>query len=319
LPAVFGLMALASMLPVFELLAGRVDKLNQPWYDVKGAWLVQLGNATSAQNTSDVGFWDEVEITAFWKYENCFYVGDLFEAWTLFQFGKLILEEIGESIAKHGHRSPEITNDSDQEQEAQQSQLEDQEPHALSQLEADLVDSHRAVKALTWVGTSMFVLLCVEQSAVSLWPYLVTTAYDADTLMFTLSVGGFVTSCAAIYNLVIVESAFHRHLEPISPVLKFVTVKLLVSLSFFQSSVLAILQAAEKTLPDTTRSFLRYVPLLGDILSMSDVQSHLFYPALTIFECLFLTFLHLFIWKADEAWYVEAEAASEKTPLLKDV
>eukprot|EP00443_Scrippsiella_acuminata_P058618 CAMPEP_0115432558 /NCGR_PEP_ID=MMETSP0271-20121206/32169_1 /TAXON_ID=71861 /ORGANISM="Scrippsiella trochoidea, Strain CCMP3099" /LENGTH=257 /DNA_ID=CAMNT_0002857915 /DNA_START=137 /DNA_END=910 /DNA_ORIENTATION=+ len=165
LPAVFGLMALASMLPVFELLAGRVDKLSQPWYDIKGAWLVQVGNATSADNISDVGFWNEVETKAFWKYENCFYVADLFEAWTLFQFGKLILEEIGESIAKHGHRSPDVSNDNGQEQETQQSQLEDQEPQTLSQLEVDLIDSHRAVKALTCVGRYL-ALRCVVRGAV---------------------------------------------------------------------------------------------------------------------------------------------------------
>jgi len=233
-------------------------------------------------------------------------VADLFEAWVLFQFGKLILEEVGESIAKHAHRCLEVANDE-----------ESIEHQALSNLEQDLVDSHRAVQALTWVGTMLFVGLCLVQTACSIWPYLVGQTYDQDTVMFTLQVAGFVASCAAIYNLVVVEQAFHRHLDPISPLLKFFTVKMLVSLSFLQSGALSILQAGEKLLPETTQTFLHWVPFLGDILTFSDVQFKLFYSALTMFECFLLAVLHLLVWKANEAWYKDANTGLETEPLVR--
>lgn len=185
-------------------------------------------------------------------------------------------------------------------------------PGEASRLRSDLADSHRALLSLTWVGTTLFVALCIVQSALSFWPYLGGDRAQESPIMFHLQVAGFVASCAAIYNLVIVERAFGRHLTSIVPASKFLTVKLLVSLSFLQRGMIGLLQS--RLLPDPLQRFLSFVPVLRDIVDFSDLQLHLFYPALTIFECLFLSIAHLLVWRSNERWY--HECPSERSPLL---
>lgn len=302
LPTVFGLMALAAMLPVFELTTGQitVDMLASPWYDFRNPFnhidWSRFSSQQGPQSSHKPAEWKDAKVLALWRYETCFYVADLFEAWALFQFGRLILERVSEAIGREADANVE-------------------KGESLTKAERDLADSHRAVTSLTWVGTSLFVACCVTQSACSLWPYLGGSRTDQESIMFHLQVAGFVSSCAAIYNLVVVETAFVRHLEPLCPMLKFLSVKILVSLCFVQRGFFSFLQACDKMLPETTQKTARVVPLLGDIFRMSDLQLHLFYPALIIFECLALAILNLLVWKSNEGWYLEE--GTEHEPLVK--
>merc|ERR1719330_712528 len=160
---------------------------------------------------------------------------------------------------------------------------------AATKLERELAESHKAIEALTWVGTSMFIALCVVQSAFSLLPYIGGNLAQQETTMSHLQIAGFVTSCAAIYNLICVEGAFHTRLGDLSPFSKFLTVKFLVSLTFIQQTILGMLQVGNTLIPSAVQGILRSLPLLGDILHMSHFQSHFFMPALVIYECLILS------------------------------
>uniref|UniRef100_A0A6V0CAR2 Uncharacterized protein n=1 Tax=Zooxanthella nutricula TaxID=1333877 RepID=A0A6V0CAR2_9DINO len=309
LPAVFGAMSLASMLPIFELVTGRInsDMLLSPWYDFKHPLMAHDTGLGPAAGAKSAGAWKEAQELAFWRYETCFYVADLFEAWILYQFGRLVLEQVSESIAgQEGYANLIDGNGGDSE---------DPPVGSLSKVESDLRDSHRAVAILTWIGTSVFVMLCVAQSACSLWPYIGGKRHAQESIMFHLQIAGFVASCIAIYNLVVVERAFHRHLADVWPMSKFFTVKVLVTLGFIQRSILGALQELDKSLPQLSAKIEALVPFLGDIMRFTDVQTHFFYPALIIFECLLLAIVHLFVWRSDEMWY-RAHQDDEHAPLL---
>jgi len=136
-----------------------------------------------------------------------------------------------------------------------------------------------------------------------------------------LSVAGFVASCAAIYNLVVVEQAFHRHLSHLNPLMKFLTVKFLVSICFLQKTVVEGLEYANNLMPETMKSVVRHVPFVGDIVHLTELQQHLFYPSLVMYECFILAILHLFVWKANETWYKTTRPTldlnyTENDPLL---
>mmetsp|Transcript_68649 Transcript_68649/g.147051 ORF Transcript_68649/g.147051 Transcript_68649/m.147051 type:complete len:465 (-) Transcript_68649:39-1433(-) len=314
LPAVFGVMAVASMVPVYELVTGYTDPnmlINPLGLDARpgvagmtgSMGVVHYSNASSFVASNPLAYtaqFEELKQLAFWRYETCFYVADLFEAWALYQFGILALELIGDSIAK---------------KQKTFSSLAEGEVQVTAAME-DLVASHVAMTNLTWLGTSIFVLVCVVQTACSLYPYLAGTVEGQAHIMQHFQVAGFVASGAAIYNLLIVERAFHRHLEPASPLLKFLSVKILVSLSFFQRGLILVLQGCERLLPEVMRDIVKRVPLVGDIVNLTEVQMHLFYPSLILVECLLASVMHVWAWRSDEAWYADGYAGSETTPLL---
>jgi len=243
--------------------------------------------------------WDKSFNLAMWRYETCFYVGDLFEAWALYQFGLLALDLIRESF-KSKLRS---------EHEA--------ERHAGE----ELLKSLDAVSSLAWLGTMAFVVVCVGQTACSLSPYMVgiSATERSDAIMTGFQVAGFIASSVALYNVFVVERNFHAHLSRSSPLLKFLSVKILVSLSFFQRGLLVLLQGGNKLMPHFVQRIVGYVPLFGDILNMTEVQLHLFYPALILYECFLTTLLHFWAWKPNELWYEEKDgylSDPERTPLL---
>jgi len=332
LPAVFGVMIMAALVPIVELTTGHADMtmLDAPFnVDVTDivksitgarAWRPnvtvgsgQLAMSGLAIETSHKGlqFVDPLatilggkgvdaadsdkspEVTeefenlvkvVLWRYETCFYVADLFEAWALYQFGRLALDLIGETYMRN-------------------------------QPSRELLRSHEAVQALTWLGTITFVLVCLAQTACSLLPYMGGSGEKLDLVMMSFQVAGFFASGAAIYNVYVVERAFHDQLLKCSPVLKFLSVKILVSLAFFQRGTLVLLQSLNTLLPEMVQKLVRYVPLVGDIVNMSSVQMHLFYPALILFECLFAALMHIWAWRASEDWYNE-DSPEERQPLV---
>lgn len=304
LPAVFGVMALASMVPVLELVTGSVDSaaLSTPFgMDLSNVPFHWAAGQAAILGAPVVALDAEQKLRlALWRYETCFYVADLFEAWALYQFGKLALEIIGDSFAKRESMQGPECHPSGVDATSMQ----------------DLLASHAAVTSLTWLGMVTFVVVCVAQTAFSLWPYLGGSQEDTRTIMLHFQVAGFVASSAAIYNVYVVERAFHRHLAACSPVLKFMTVKILVSLSFFQRGLLVVLHACNQNLPEVVKRVVSLVPLVGDIVNLTEVQLHLFYPALILFECLLTATMHLWAWSSEEVWYDPELENPELEPLL---
>eukprot|EP00928_Gymnodinium_smaydae_P077976 TRINITY_DN6154_c0_g3_i1.p1 TRINITY_DN6154_c0_g3~~TRINITY_DN6154_c0_g3_i1.p1 ORF type:complete len:457 (-),score=84.64 TRINITY_DN6154_c0_g3_i1:317-1687(-) len=323
LPAVFGVMVMAAMVPIVELATGNVDSsvlmnpigadLQAVFHDKMQSVISRLHGdvsdvpsgshsasaaagaalraVTGAGNQTAQLAWRDLEQYSMWRYETCFYVADLFEAWALYQFGCLALDLIGAS-------------------------------YKSSSASRELTASHSAVRSLSWLGTITFVLVCLAQTACSLWPYIGGAQEKQHMIMAAFQVAGFFASSVAIYNVFVVERAFHDQLAPCSPVLKFLSVKILVSLAFFQRGILVLLQACNQMLPSVAQRIVRYVPLLGDLLNLSEVQMHLFYPALILFECLLAALMHLWAWTASEEWYAVSEdfyvEASETTALLEN-
>merc|ERR1719277_1068591 len=104
LPAVYGLMAMSALVQLYRLASSEHSEHQR-----------------------------EVLLS---RYETCFFVADLYEAWALYQFGKLTLEVLGYKFAQR-----EATN------------LEQQGS-------SDVLLSFTAVSSLAWLGTWMFVIVC---------------------------------------------------------------------------------------------------------------------------------------------------------------
>eukprot|EP00429_Kryptoperidinium_foliaceum_P054977 CAMPEP_0176095526 /NCGR_PEP_ID=MMETSP0120_2-20121206/47880_1 /TAXON_ID=160619 /ORGANISM="Kryptoperidinium foliaceum, Strain CCMP 1326" /LENGTH=449 /DNA_ID=CAMNT_0017429493 /DNA_START=86 /DNA_END=1435 /DNA_ORIENTATION=+ len=318
LPSVFAVMALASMVPLLELVTGNISEemLNTPFgVDIRSRLgklnvqssmkddLVQIANATAtAAGQGGTMGWDKSITLAMWRYETCFYVGDLFEAWALYQFGLLALDLIRESFEN------QLKSESEAERSAAR----------------ECLATLSAVSKLAWLGTMSFVIVCVGQTACAMSPYIMGTSSlnGSDTILLGFQVAGFIASSVALYNVFVVEYTFHRYLDRSSPLLKFLSVKILVSLSFFQRGLLVILQGGNKLLPEVVQRIVAYVPLFGDIINMTEVQLHLFYPACILYECFLTTCLHFWAWNANEAWYFHPELGDvetepvERTPLI---
>mmetsp|Transcript_14462 Transcript_14462/g.45459 ORF Transcript_14462/g.45459 Transcript_14462/m.45459 type:complete len:418 (-) Transcript_14462:34-1287(-) len=282
LPAVYGVLALNSMARMFQLHSG----------DFKDDFKIgRMANRTVKDE-------EQLYIS---KSETCFWVGDLYEAWALFQFGKLSLELIRASLWK-----------------MQTSDRVDEREKARA-----LMVAHSAVESIAWLGIALFLLVCILQAGWSI--YLLTftgsstdwATYNARAAQF--GAAGMVASAGAIYNVHVVESTFHKYFEGYRPLLKFITVKIIVSFAFFQKGIFKVLKAMDETFPSFMRRIIHGCPLLGDIIRFPEVQFQLFYDSLILFECILIALLHVWGWSAHEEWYLEekeVEEAGEESRLL---
>lgn len=256
LPAVYAVMTLSALVCVYKLVA------------------------QDAQVESDVTDWEQTKLSAFARYETCFYVADLYEAWALYQFGLLVVEILEESIAA-ADRSPETPN------------------QPVRGLSATLTIG--AISGVMWVGTFLFVAVTSIQAAVSLYCWVVidpsTKWHQFESLMQQFRYAGMVASAAAIYNVHIVEHTFAEFLGDFYPFTKFLSVKLLVFFAFWQKPVLLLLQWVR-------------------ILHVSDVQLKLLQSVLLVFECAAGAGLHWWAWSSQEAWYTEKKLDGERQPLV---
>eukprot|EP00443_Scrippsiella_acuminata_P092737 CAMPEP_0115379734 /NCGR_PEP_ID=MMETSP0271-20121206/4681_1 /TAXON_ID=71861 /ORGANISM="Scrippsiella trochoidea, Strain CCMP3099" /LENGTH=315 /DNA_ID=CAMNT_0002802939 /DNA_START=128 /DNA_END=1072 /DNA_ORIENTATION=+ len=232
LPAVYGLMSLSA--------------------------LTQLYVLACEQDISD-----EDRKIALGQYETVYKVGDLYEAWALYQFGKLTLEVLGATLKQRMDRSS--GSDSN-----------------------EILLSYSAVSNLMWLGTALFVVNCTIEAGWCLYQWTVGTAatdyetYELSSSKFTY--GGLLASGAAIYNVHTVEHTYASVIENYSPFTKFLSVKLLVFFSFWQYRTLQVFQ------------------MLG-ALQMTDMQVQLLHSTLLVFECLLSALVHRYAWRADEEWY----------------
>jgi len=232
--------------------------------------------------------------------ETCLWIGDLYESWALYQFGVLSLEVMESSLVRQS-RSPEI-----------------EEAAAANAL----IVAHKAVTRLAWLGILSFVLVSVADSAVALW--FLTVGADQTNFVAKFNnaenqfnAAGFLASCAAIFNVYVVEQTFHHFLEEFHPFLKFLTVKILVSFAYCQLLFFDFLQAAYGMAPPHIQVWLHKIPVLGSLCVFNEAEFYAFYAALLILECFLIALMHMWAWGNNEAWYDEIEdPESETKPLV---
>eukprot|EP00405_Crypthecodinium_cohnii_P042793 CAMPEP_0206567102 /NCGR_PEP_ID=MMETSP0325_2-20121206/25044_1 /ASSEMBLY_ACC=CAM_ASM_000347 /TAXON_ID=2866 /ORGANISM="Crypthecodinium cohnii, Strain Seligo" /LENGTH=340 /DNA_ID=CAMNT_0054070239 /DNA_START=290 /DNA_END=1309 /DNA_ORIENTATION=+ len=251
LPAVYGLMAMSSLAQLYQLA-------NQaPVADAVAAGASTADAAGSLAQDRSVNYA---------RYETVFMVADLYEAWALYQFGSLTLEVLEATLKSRWSDEWNKKRESDHEVKL----------------------SYGAVSQLMWLGTAMFVVVCVIQAGWSLWQWNFGSAtsnfegYASDLRQFRFA--GLLASGAAIYNVNVVEHAYSSILGSYSPLLKFVSVKLLVFFSFWQKGALTLAQEV-------------------GILQLSELQIELMHSTFLVYECLLSALLHRWAWQAEEPWY----------------
>jgi hypothetical protein len=221
--------------------------------------------------------WEEKKASSFAEYETCIFVGDLYEAWALYQFGKLTVELLQNALPEE--RASDTT-----------------EASHLRNMPAGV--SIEAMSSMMWLGTGLFIVVNLVQTGWALYLFVFqdpTTEWETfDMTLSKFSWAGMVASAAAIYNVHIIESTFGHFITGYAPFLKFLSVKILVFFAFWQGPVLFTLQ------------------IMG-IIHLTDVQLKLLQASLIVFECLFCACLHVLAWGSQEQWYA---GVGEKTPLF---
>lgn len=287
LPAVYGTMALSVTARVYRVMTreGPAVKGADP-----GAMLVPQSIFGDAAGTPE----SRAQL-ALSRSETCFLVGDLYEAWALYQFAKLTLETMALSLAKA---------------ESSERAEERWVAHGLAK-------GHAAVESLAWLGVLLFLMVCLVQAGWSI--YMLTSVTGAtfaeyEGQMATFTAAGVVASMAAIYNISVVESQFEDLLEGFRPLLKFITVKVIVSVAFFQQGAFAVLKTLHDTLPNVLHALVERLPVLGDIVAFTPLQFEIFYSTLIVFECALVAVMHYFAWDSREEWYKADSGAAVVDP-----
>jgi len=217
--------------------------------------------------------------------ETMFMVGDLYEAWALYQFGILTMELLESAISK------QVLSPKDDERAAARA----------------LMVAHAAVERLAWVGILCFVLVAFVQAGYAV--FLLTlggadyTNFDDALSQFTAA--GFLASGAALYQLMIVEGTFHHYLESYAPFLKFLTVKIMVTFAFFQKGAFQVVAFLKGLMPDLVQDLADKIPILGTLVNFEKIQFEVFYASLILVESVLVALLISWAWSAQEAWYDE--------------
>jgi len=295
LPAVFGCMAMNALTKMFESAADYnvEDKASR----FHGVSAFDLPDNNSTQANRAQFYLAQVE--------TCYQVGDLYEAWALYQFCKMTLEVLKNCLEK-------TANEQKSEPPATQRKI----------VASGLLVAHKSLADIAYTGVIMFLVVCCAEASWSL--YLLTFCdpqanwADYNTQMGKFQAAGLVTSMAAIYNLNTVEMEFHDYFESFTPLLKFLTVKILLSLAYFQKGCVYVLQTVNRSLPGLLQNIINAVPFVKELVSMGDQEFYLFYSSLILYECVLGVFFHWFAWPSDESFYGFDEEGSEaeKTPLL---
>jgi len=230
--------------------------------------------------------------------QTCYWVGDLYEAWALFQFGSLTISVIKNETIR---RADEATEEAD---------------GSAARARLDLIDK---IHELGGMGLLSFLLVCCCEAGWALW--LLTfdqhlTAKGFDRAMSKFVVAGFIASAVAIYNIFAVESGFHRELQDYRPMLKFITVKILLTFAFMQKGFFGIVTWTTSMMPQDYIDWAKKVPVLGEFYTMSPATFEMFYAVLLISECFVVVCLHYFAWHSSEGWYDKEKDEPKETMRL---
>jgi len=263
LPTVYGVMAMSSLTRMYNYIGSETDP-----YSADNKELLHRSLSRS---------------------ETCFWVGDLYESWALYQFGRLVLEVLEGKIV-----------------EGEESAKEEERSAAFG-----LRRSHGAVERLAWLGIMAFLVVCVAESGWSLWLLTFDTSMTAegfDQSMSKFVVAGFLASGVAIYNVFVVEEEYQEQMTSFHPRLKFFTVKILVTFAFVQRGIFKIWSWVGTIMPPNMKKWVDKAPFLGEVMNMPAAQFEMFYASLIITECFLVCIAHYWAWNSEEDWY---EAASK--------
>eukprot|EP00435_Cladocopium_sp_Y103_P050464 s171_g15.t1 len=174
------------------------------------------------------------------RYSSNLELADLCEAWALYNFGRLCLMRIRRQIRQEVPMLRASLASLDEDQQRGLLIFRDPE-HFL----------FRPLEVTTGIGVKFFVYTCVAKSLFAL-----TVTFVADTfhirlcdqvpwlcsLLPLMDGAAFVSSTIAILSLIAIEHGFHQilRLEGFAPVLKFLGVKVLVTVTCMQSLVISL-------------------------------------------------------------------------------
>lgn len=225
--------------------------------------------------------------------ETCFWVGDLYEAWALYQFGWLVLEVLEGKILEG----------------------ENSEDEKVKSAAHGLRRSHGAVERLAWLGIWSFLVVCIAEAGWSLWLLTFDTSMTAkgfDQSMSKFVVAGFLASGVAIYNVFVVEESYQDQIESFHPRLKFFTVKILVTFAFVQRGIFKIWSWLGTVMPKNVRKWADATPFLGEVMNMPSAQFEMFYAALIMTECFLVCIAHYWAWHSEEDWYEVVDKSEDE-------
>lgn len=217
------------------------------------------------------------------RYEAAYQVADLYEAWALHHFAVLAMQVLRKIFhASGGHLN----------------QVDTSSP-VYQAWAGTLRGLHKSVRSLTMQGIWSFVIVCAVSAMYGLTAPILEEAFALDTsaamkdkVRFFFLGMGTVASTAAICNILQIERRFHHELLLFKPFWKFWGTKVLVSIAFLQS--------------------LLFMLPFPPFRSMSEVQANLMYSTLLCYECLFISLIHMYAWRATEQWYQEHSIEENK-------
>jgi len=250
-----------------------------------------MSNSFGSPAEDLLGTWEARRDRAFEIYEADYAVADLYESWALHHFAVLaltVLRQNFSSLSQLLQRSAASL---------------DTESPLFQAWAGTLKGMHRSVSNLAMLGVWSFVIACACTSLYVLTAIVAQEALGQDSALSAMlkdntekmkffNYGmGCVASSVAICNMIQIEKTFHFELLYFRPFLKFWGTKILVSIAFLQTIVF--------NLP---------VP---PFRHMSSLQMNVTYSTLICYECLLISLLHMYAWRADEDWYRDGCRDSE--------
>lgn len=268
LPMIYGVFALDCVIQMLQLMTGR-------------AFWNFHSESTPAKKT-----WGIISHLTQERYSTNLELADLYEAWALYNFGRLCLMRVRRQVRLE---IPLLRRAliSGLHVEHQDRLLVFSDPERFL---------FRPLEVTTGIGVKIFVYTCILKSILSLTitfladePFHINVCEQAPTICAQLPCmegAAFVTSSIAILSLIAIEHGFHDILsvEGFAPILKFLGVKLLVSITFIQSLLMNV--------------------VMKQMLQYSDEQIQLGYACLLCFEVLPISVLTYVAWKPSPGdWY----------------
>jgi hypothetical protein len=230
-------------------------------------------------------------------YDTNFQVGDIYETIALVTFGHLVMDFLNSKL--------EIMRKAIDQRFASRTGEQ-----RSSEIDTVILHLEGSMKNLTTFGVKLFAYTCAIQGGYNVimtacgfyfpdfHPELFSRDINNPGLLQTEAMRtkvhdfcfgmSMVSSCAAITNVMMIESDFHALLHEFSPAMKFWGTKILVSLAAVQS-------CAEYIPPFTT-------------MFPSEVQWGVFYSSMLTLECLLIAGFHFLGWDAKENWYKDDDA-----------
>mmetsp|Transcript_86207 Transcript_86207/g.239018 ORF Transcript_86207/g.239018 Transcript_86207/m.239018 type:complete len:660 (+) Transcript_86207:128-2107(+) len=258
-PPFFSLMAFCAVLELWDLLAGYGP---QPKIE---------------EGSQEEAAWNIAKEFSHERYTAFYAVGSLYEAYALLMFVWLSLDEIEANLKRTAvvvHRSG---NEAD---------LSKAKEAACPEHHTSLV---KVLRSLTMQGVLWFVFTCLGEA---FFDFVVVHlaqvqgykmpewTENGELCIYSI---GFVTSSAAITNVVSVESSLHDYFGDFRCAPKFLSTKIMVSITFLQHMGIGLLRG------------------------LTELQRNLLYSSLICYEVLALSFFHIYAWPADEPWLQNTE------------